>query len=361
MRILHIDEQRAWRGGEQQASYLIRGLAALGHTCVIAGRPEGAFLKADHGVAAMVRVPAPFRGELDIATAWTLAQAVRRHAIDVLHAHSSHAHTMACLARTIARRGKVVVHRRVDFAPKRHLLNRIKYALPDRFIAVCQRVAEVLYEFGVPRRKVSVAYSSIDLQRFDVKPLDRTQLGIPEDAPLLGNVAALAGHKDHANLLDAMPLVLREIPGLRLVIAGEGERRGDIEARIARLGLSSCVTLLGHRDDVPRLLQTLDAFVLSSYAEGIGGAAIEALACGRPVVATDAGGVGEIVQNEQTGLLVPARNAQALANAIVRIFRDRALAARLAANGRALVADRFTVDTMIDKTVRVYEDVLASQ
>lgn len=359
MNILHVDEQRTWRGGEQQASYLIRGLAERGHGCLIAGRPGTPFLEADHGVDGLTRIAAPFRGEADLATAWALARAIKRHDIQIIHAHTSHAHTTACLARWIAGRGRVVVHRRVDFPPRNSPISRWKYRLPDHYIAVCHRVAEILHEFGIDPAKVTTVHSAIDLARFQVEPLRREDLGVPEDVPLLGNVAALVGHKDHANLLDAMPHVLRELPDLHLVIAGEGELRPAIEAQIARLGLSDAVTLLGHRDDVPRLLHMIDAFVLSSYAEGIGGATIEALACKRPVVATDAGGVREVIQHQQTGLLVPTRDARALADAIIRLYRDRTLSATLAANGHACVLDRFTVDTMVEETLSVYERLVA--
>ena len=355
MNILHIDEQRTWRGGEQQASYLIQGLVRRGHTCLLAGKPGTPFFMVDHGVTDLMRVAAPFRGEADLQTAWVLARAVKQYNIDIIHAHSSHAHTMACLARMMAGRSKVVVHRRVDFAPNNSFVSRWKYSLPDHFIAVCRRVAEVLHAFGISPEKVSVVYSAIDLSRFEVEPISRADLGLPENTPLLGNVAALVGHKDHANLLDAMPEALRELPDLHLVIAGEGELRSAIEAQIRRLGLDKLVTLLGHRTDVQRILRAIDAFVLSSYAEGIGGCVLEALACARPVVATDAGGVGEVIRNEQTGLLVPARDPAALAKAVIRVFRDRPLATALANRGHALVREQFTVDTMVDKVLQVYD------
>jgi len=358
MNVLHIDEQRTWRGGEQQASYLIRGLAQRGHTCLIAGRPGTPFLERDHGVPGLIRLSAPFAGEGDLWTAWRIARAVRRHHVDVLHAHTSHAHTMACMARWMARRGKVVVHRRVDFPPKDNALNRWKYRLPDRYVAVCHRVAAVLEDFGVPPSKVTVAHSAIDPARFDVAPLGRAALGVPEGVPLLGNVGALVGHKDQANLLEALPAVLEVLPDLHLVIAGEGDLRPALERQIAELGLERAVTLLGYRTDVPAILRTLDAFVLSSSAEGIGGATIEALACSLPVVATDAGGVGEVIRNEETGLLVPTHNPGALAKAIIRVFKDQAMAARLASAGRAAVHDHFVADTMVEGNLRAYAAVL---
>lgn len=361
MRTLHIDDQCGWRGGEQQAAYLIRGLAERGHTVVLAGRADAAFLKADHGPSILERVVAPFWGECDVWTVWLLARTVKRHGIDIIHAHTSHAHTLACLARAFAGRGRVVVSRRVDFPPKRHWFNRWKYASPDQIVAISNRIAGVLRAFGVPENKVSVVHSCIDPARFDVAPLSRADLGVPDNALLLGNVAALVGHKDHATLVAAMPAVLRELPNLRLLIAGEGPLRQRIEGQIAGLGLGDAVTLLGYRKDVPRLLRSVDAFVLSSKSEGLGTSILDAMACELPVVATAAGGIPEVVQHGKTGFLVPPRDPEALASAIVRVFREPAYARGVARAGKALVCGQFAVKTMVEGNLRVYERLVSGE
>jgi glycosyltransferase involved in cell wall biosynthesis len=361
MNILHIDEQRGWRGGEQQAGYLIAGLVRRGHRVLIAGRSGGAFLKADHGVPGIIRLKAPFFGEGDPVTAIRLARAIRRYQVDIIHAHTSHAHSAACLARRLAGRGKVVVSRRVDFPVRLGIFNRRKYACPDRYIVISNKIADVLLAAGIREEKIEVVHSAIDPARFDVPPLPRSALGVPEHAPLLGNVAALAAHKDQATLIKAMPMVLRELPELRLLIAGEGAMRGALEAQIKDLGLERSVTLLGFRRDIPGLMRALDAFVLSSREEGLGTSVLDAMACGLPVVATAAGGIPEMVVHERTGLLAPVGDAEGLAREIVRIFRDRALAERLGRAGRALVRERFTVDRMVEGNLRVYEALLGRE
>jgi glycosyltransferase involved in cell wall biosynthesis len=357
--VLHIDEQRGWRGGEQQASYLIQGLVRRGHGVFVGGRPGSLFLKSDHGATSPICIAAPFITEFDPYTAFLLARAVRRHKIDILHAHTSHAHMAACLARQLAARGKVVVSRRVDFAPRTGLLNRWKYSLPDHIIAVSNAIADVMRAYGVDESRMTVVSSAADPSRFQVPPLSRRAIGIPEDAPLVGNVAALVGHKDHATLLNAMPMVLQALPALHLVIAGEGNLRRQLEAQIERLGLAPSVHLLGHRNDVPQLLRALDAFVLSSSQEGRGGAVLEAMICGLPVAATDAGGLPELVVHEKTGFLSPVGDAQTLARNIVRIFREPALAREVAGQAAVYVRERFCVEAMVEGNIRVYETVLA--
>ncbi len=359
MNTLHIDEQRGWRGGEQQASYLMRGLAQRGHRVVAAGRPGTPFLETDHGIPGLVRIAAPFRSEFDPFTARTLARAIVEHEIDIVHAHTSHAHTAACFARRLAGRGAVIVSRRVDFAPRANAWSRWKYTLPDRIVAISDFIASVMREFGVDASRLRVVHSATDFARFDVEPLPRETIEIPEGVPLLGNVAALVGHKDHATLIDAMPHVLEALPSLHLVIAGEGELRPQIEARIARLGVQHAVHLLGYRKDIPRLLYALDAFVLSSKEEGLGTSVLDAMACGVPVAATAAGGIPEMVRHEETGLLSPPGDARALAANLVQLFQDRELAARLASRAREYIHERFAIDAMIEGNLRVYEECLS--
>ena len=360
MNILHIDEQTGWRGGEQQASYLIRGLTERGHRCFVAGKPGSDFLTRDHGARDLVRIPVPCRGELDLVTAYRLSRAVREYNIDILHAHSSHAVVYAVLAKKFAGRGKVVASRRVDFPPNKNFFSRWKYAQPDRIIAISECIARVMRNFGIPESILRTVHSGIDLKRFDVAPLSRAEIGIPEGVSLAGNVAALVGHKDHATLLDAVPAILREAPEFRLVIAGEGPLRPQLEAQIARLEIGESVTLLGQRNDVPRLLRALDLFIMSSSEEGLGTSVLDAMACGVPVVATNAGGIPEMVRDRETGLLVAAKNPTELANATVSAFKDAELRERVAGRALDLVKHSFTVDSMVRGNLAVYEELLSA-
>ncbi len=358
MNILHIDEQLGWRGGEQQASWLMQGLAKQGHRILIAARPKGEFLRADHGGINAARIALPFLTELDPWTIVKLARVVRNERVDVLHAHSSHAHATAIYARALAGRGKVVVSRRVSFAPKPNRFNRWKYNQPDIFIAVSGEVGNVLRAYGLPDHKVVVVYSSVDLNRLNVEPLSRKELGVPEDCPLLVSAGALVGHKDHDTLLEALPKVLERFPGVRVLIAGEGVLRLQIEAKIKVLRLAHAVTLLGHRKDVPRLTRAADLYVSSSWSEGLGTSVLEALACETPVVATVAGGVPEMVLPGKTGYLVPNRDPEALAEAIIASLSNREQARAMARAGRELVERQFITERMVEGTLRVYETLM---
>lgn len=357
MHVLHLDEQRTWRGGEQQASWLIRGLVASGHEVTIVARPESAFIQSDHGGLSIKRIAMALRSEFDVWSAWRIAKIVNDSGVDILHAHTSHAHSIACIARVLAGTGKVVVSRRVGFTPKDNPINRWKYKLPDKFISVSEMVNHVLAEFGVAESKREMVYSSIDLRTLDVEPLTRSELGVPESAPLLVSAGALVGHKDIHNLVSAIPAVLQAYPDAQLLIAGEGELRGTIEQHIEDLGLVESVALLGHRTDVPRLVRAADVYVSSSWSEGLGTSLLEALGCQVPVVATVAGGVPEMVINGETGYLVPNRDSNALSASIIEALGNPEKAREMAKNGRRLVEDKFIVERMVEGTLRVYESL----
>ncbi len=194
MRILHIDEQMGWRGGELQASWLMQGSVRRGHEVWLAARPGSRFLDDAHGGVDIGRIPMPLRSELDVASAWRLARFTREKDIHIVHAHTSHAHTLALMCRYFNPRLKVVAHRRVSFPPKTDPINRWKYQAPDRIVCVSGKVREVLREYGLPESQLRLVHSAVDLARLDVPPASRASLGVPEDATLVFSAGALVGH-----------------------------------------------------------------------------------------------------------------------------------------------------------------------
>ncbi len=191
----------------------------------------------------------------------------------------------------------------------------------------------------------------------------RRELGIPADAPLVGKVANFyRGWKGHDTFLAAAAMVLERRPRVRFLLVGHETDNAKMRAMVERAGLADRVALAGYRSDVPDVLAALDVSVNSPRAgEGLSGAVRESLAAGLPVVATDVGGNRELVLDGETGLLVSPENPAALAAAIGRLLDDRALAARLAANGARFVRERLTVERMVEETERVYREVLSGR
>ena len=174
---------------------------------------------------------------------------------------------------------------------------------------------------------------------------------------MIGNVAALTGHKDHETLVEAMALLRPRSPHACLVIAGDGDRRPALEALVRARSLEGRVLFAGFRDDLDRLLPAFSVFCLSSHLEGLGTSVLDAMAFGLPVVATAAGGIPEAVEDGLTGRVVPPRAPAALADALVEVLGDEARRRALGEAGRRRFLERFTSDRMVEETLRVLEEV----
>jgi glycosyltransferase involved in cell wall biosynthesis len=258
----------------------------------------------------------------------------------------------------------VVVSRRVDFAPDGNPLTRLKYTSRiDCFIAVSRRVAEVLEASGVPRERVRTVYSGVPARaRPDParRATLRKELGLPDGAPVVGSVGALAAHKDPVTLVRGAAVVLRERPAARLLLVGDGPLRGEIEREARALGVADRVVLAGFRDDAIDCLSLLDVFAVTSRLEGLNTTVLDAMALGLPIVATRAGGIPEIVADNECGVLVPPGDPEALARALVLLLEDRQRAERFGAAARER-SRSFTEERMVSETERVYRDVLAAR
>ncbi|MQA31612.1 MAG: glycosyltransferase [Luteitalea sp.] len=180
---------------------------------------------------------------------------------------------------------------------------------------------------------------------------------LPHHAPVVGNVAALVPHKGQRHLVEAARIVVRQVPDARFVILGEGELREPLERLVRGYSLEKHVLLPGFRTDVLGCIKGFDLFVLSSITEGLGTSLLDAMACARPIVATRAGGIPEVVEHRVTGLLVEPRQDQALAGAIIEMLNDGERRRRMGEAGLSRVAQRFTLERMVAATADVYSRV----
>lgn len=363
MNVLHVDTARSWRGGERQVLALARGMAEYGHRTAVVCPPGSALERRARGGVCMFGVR--MRGEWDVAAAWELRRIIARFRPHVLHLHTAHAHTLGVLAASgFINRPKVIVSRRVDFRVARNPLSRMKYRYGiDRIIAVSEGVERVLRKDGVDAGKVTVIRSGVDLRggiRGGSREVLFGDLGIPWGARIVGNVAALAPHKDHSCLLRAARRVVDRIPIVRFLIVGEGELERDLKRLTERLGLEKEVIFTGFREDVVDILSMLDVFVLSSHLEGLGTSVLDAMAIGIPVVATRTGGIPEMVNDGVNGFLVPVGNPSKLADRICQVLLDDPLRERLGRNARC-TAEHFDIRETIRRTEELYRAVVGER
>ena len=356
MRVLHLNNEKTWRGGERQTLLTAREHRRQGGDNAIACRP-GSPLEA---AARAEGIPAI---GLAASAPAALAKLIKLAGeFDLLHCHTGRAHSLAAAA-TLVRRKPLIVTRRVDFVPGNTWFNRFKYRRADKVVCVSRHIARELHAWGLPPARTVVIYEAVPdipcLSREVCREQLRARLDLPPGKRIVGNIAALAPHKDQATLLRAAQAVAARRNDVAFVIIGEGELREELLRLRAALGLERVVHLAGFIPEAQRLLPAFDVFAMSSCMEGLGTIVLDAGLAAVPVAATAGGGLPETVINDQTGLLVPVGDAPALAEAILRLLADPALAARLAGAAQARIRTEFSVSHMAQQYTEMYQAVCA--
>jgi glycosyltransferase involved in cell wall biosynthesis len=349
-----------YTGAAIQLRDLSRALAARGHRVTVVTRPSDRW--ADEARAAGFAHLGFFHGPADPAGAARLASLLRRDRIDVVHAHKGGGRTLTLLARGLAVRPPLIVNRGVSFpmAPVSRWLDGSR--LVARIVAVCQAIKEDLVRQGLPDGKIEVVYSGTDTDRFDPARAGgagvRRELGIDATTPLVAQIG-VREPKGNDDLLRAFARIRAARKDARLLLVGaRPEKRAPLEALARASGLGDAVTIWGYRDDVPEVLAAATVSVDASH-EGLGitGTLRESLAMETPVVATRAMGNPELVGHEENGLLVPPRDPEALAAAVLRLLADPAWARSLGRAGRARVVAGFSTRSKVERLERLYARV----
>ncbi|MBK8489424.1 MAG: glycosyltransferase family 4 protein [Saprospirales bacterium] len=336
--VLHVSSARTWRGGEQQLAYLLEELRSLGleqEVLCIKGSPMAAFCQ-ENGFRF---IPYQKRISSNPLIGWEIKKWCNQRRFDLIHVHDSHAHTFAYLAALFGNKTPVIVSRRVDFPIGKSGLSQQKYHHPSikKILCVSEEIRKVLLQhYRFPERAV-VVYSGIDLEKFhftDTGILHR-EFGLPESQPIIANVAAIAPHKDYFTFVDtAEILISRHVKATFLIIGGDGGEQEQISAYIRSRGLGSHMVLTGYRTDIPKVLPEIDLLLFTSKTEGLGTSLLDAMVVGVPIVATNAGGIPELIEDGKTGLLATVGDAKGLAQKVIQLLDDPLLRNRLVSQAR---------------------------
>ncbi|HSG05730.1 MAG TPA: glycosyltransferase, partial [Nitrospiria bacterium] len=317
--VLHLDSERTWRGGEAQVLHLARGLYDRGHQSIVVGQP-GSSLVQRAGVKGLVTETVSMPSEWSLRAVMEIGRLIKKHRVQVLHMHSSHACTLGGWAARLNRVPVRIISRRVDFSLRRNPFRWFKYQWGiDRVLAISEGIRRVLIDDGLDPGRIEVVRSGIDPSLFNPETPSgpvRAEWGISGEAPVIGCVAHFADHKGHRYLIEAAREIVRVRPDARFLLVGEGELKNQIEIQAKELGIEKNVIFTGFRKDVPRLLAAMDLVVLSSHLEGLGTTLLDAMAMGKPVVGTRVGGIPEMIDEGVNGVLVPPKDPEALAGGI---------------------------------------------
>lgn len=364
---IYFTDSAGFGGAEQVLLTLLAGLDRCRWQPVLVHHPHPGIAPLVErarrlGVEIWAVPPVEGRGRVSWLLSFVRDLKAKRPAVFHAHLYWTLACTYGLFAAVLARVPAVVAtqHAFGEIGSRRSkMVQRLVFFGADRFIAVSHHMASQLRQAcGFSDHKVQVIHNGIPLGPFHCKvsiPL-RDSLTRKREIPVILSVGRLSKEKGHRYLLEAVAMA----PKALFVLAGDGPERASLEAQARALGVADRVTFLGHRDDIPDLLASCDLFVLPSLFEGFSLSILEAMAAGRPVIASAVGGADEVIVNGETGLLVPQADPPVLARAIRRVLSDPALAQQLAAAGKARVHREFSAETMVQRTTRVYDELLSA-
>jgi len=358
MKVLHIETGRHLYGGALQVCYLMEGLAQSGVENLLVCTNGSQIAKDASGYAKVLELP--MRGDIDPLFPVRLHTLLRHHRPDVVHAHSRRGADLWAGLCAHMNRMPSILTRRVDnreWPP----FARFKYGTYDRVISISEGIRQVLLSEGLGPEQVECIHSVVKLEQYQIvrdRDWFSRQFDIPADAPMIGVIAQLIPRKGHRYLLEIAPQLREQFPALRIVFFGQGPLRDQLERYVAQNNLSERVSFAGFRNDMARILPCLDLVVHPALMEGLGVSLLQAAASGVPIVGARAGGIPEVVHDGVNGLLVEPGSTEELYKAVYRLLEDTELARRYGHAGRELVAQHFSVQTMVNKYLQLYQDVV---
>ena len=354
---LLVDLEREWRGGQNQFLLLLKGLYERGHAAeLLAAKGSSLGHRASkQGFC----VHETSRDGLRVPAAAAIRRLMRDGRFDLVHVNESHALTAAWLSRA-HHRAPLLISRRVGFPLGTNYFSRARFATATRIIANSNWVAEQLVASGITRERVTVVYEGVEIPApvtAEVRLAARTRWGVGEKEKLLGCAGVLLQDKGQEWVIRALAQLRREFPECKLLLAGEGAYREELQRLAAELKIQDAVIFAGFVREVENVYRALDVFVFPALFEGLGTSLLAAMAHGVPSVTYFGCALGEIVENGKSGLQVEPRNPVALAAAIRSILSERNVATHLGAAGRERIERVFSAERMVEETLRLYREV----
>ena len=357
--VLYVDINTEWRGGQRQLLWMGEGLRRHGGRPLFALRTGVPLAARARAVGIEVIAIDPLIAEWGPWTVLRLRRVIRRERVAIVHAQSGHTMALAALA-SLGTPARVVFARRVTTPLRRNRPTRWKYARAKRLISVSRAGVDGLLRVGVDPARVRVVPSGVPIEN-PAAPATAELLasfGVATGAPLAVMVGSLSAAKDPSTFLRAIAVARRDVPSLHALLVGDGPLRDALREEIHTLGLDGVVHLTGFRTDPESLEAAASVVVLTSRSlEGTPGVLLDALVLGKPIVATNVGGVPEVIEDGSSGLIVPVGDADAIGAAIARVLLDASLAARLREGARER-APMFSIERTVSRTMEIYRELL---
>ncbi|MDD4005279.1 MAG: glycosyltransferase family 4 protein [Elusimicrobiaceae bacterium] len=352
MKLLFASESHGWSGGANQMLLTAGELAARGHKIIFAVPSDGAVGRRALGAGFEVR-DLRIRQDYDVKSALAVKRIARDCHADLVHAHHPRAHAVCLIAKYLGMAQPLIVTRRVIFRIRVNPFSALKYRSSriDAYLAVCNAAKTELVKGGVEAERVTVIPSAVDFNKYTVARELRAKLEFKPPFRV-GMVGHYSWFKGHDCMIAAAPAILKEFPDTVFVFAGRDTNLLADKVRAA--GIEKNVEILGERNDVPEILAGLQLFAMPSRQEGIATALIEAHSAGVPAVASNIGGIPDVMLPGETGEMVQVENAPALAAAVIKILGDPAIAGRYADAAFARAREKFALPSVCDRLEAFY-------
>ncbi len=374
-KILYVIDNLEFGGGERVFSQLINRLPRERYKIMVACLPTGVFVEKIKESGALIK-PVDMRNRSNFKVILQLRGLMKDQNIDIVHSQGARADFFARMAAMLARVPVVfstvpMTVEGFDVNPIKKLiyilLNRFSERFVDRFMVVSDALKKMMIEkHKIEPQKVVKIYNGIEKDDYVIADDEimcirtgfRNKSGLEEDTPVIGIIGRLVWQKGIEHFIEVIPEILKEFKEARFFIVGDGPLENKLKAASKKLKIDDKISFTGFRSDIKDILASIDIFVMPSLLEGLPMILLEAMAMGKPIVATNIDGINEVVENGKTGLLVPPKAPEALSEAIVNLLIHRDQACQMGINARRVVEERFGVDIMIRKVEEVYEELL---
>ncbi len=349
--ILEMEISKGWGGQEKRTVRLINNLNKDKFKVFYVAKPDSKIVKNKDIIDAQI-IPLDMRQSYDIKAIYNLCKIVKTNQIDIISTHSGKDAWLGAIVGKIT--GKKVIRTRHLQTP---INSTASYNLSSKVVTVSKQVEEYLKQRGVKKDKLQTIYTGIDTKKFTPKKIFdlKKELYIEEDTLLIGIVAVLRAAKRHKDLIEAISKIEAKI---KLVIVGDGPQKDNIQKIIKEKNLQDKVIMLGHREDIDKILPNLDIFVLPSNMEALGTSILEAGACGIACIGSKVGGIPECIKDNKTGFLFENQNVKELQEKLEILIKEKNLREKFGKNARELIEKNFSVDAMVKKTEELYESLI---
>lgn len=357
-----MSSEKGWRGGEQQLAYLLHDLSQRNVTSVLAVK-RGSQLEKFSRERNIRCYAMGFSGSVDIMSAFKIRRICKRERIDLIHLHSSKAQGVGVLSALLGNRVPMVLSRRVAFLPGENVFSKWKYNHEQirKILCVSERIRNIMQDYVRDPSKCVTVYSGIDLEKFAGIKRDRNfvvrEFGLDDEREIIATIGAIDASKDHFTFVDTIERLISSGHRVQGLIIGDGPLAADVRMYARKRSIEQYIKFAGYRKDVAVLLSSVDMFLMTSKEEGLGTSLLDAFLARIPVVATDAGGIPEIVRHMETGLLTPVGDADKLSANVARLLGDKPLKETLLDQAFAFVK-RFSKEETTSRTFKIYQEVL---